>query len=244
MKAMVLAAGLGTRLAPLTQRTPKALVSVGAATMLEITIGRLVRAGADAIVVNVFHLADQVEAYLKSRDFGARVAVSREDVLLDTGGGLKRAAWFFDDGRPFFLHNVDVFSAIDLGALYRDHQRGGALATLAVAERPSSRHFYFDARGHLCGWQPAAQDAPRWAREPVDGALKLAFNGIHVVSPEIFPRMVEAGAFSISRTYLRLAQEGAAVRAFRADAWYYRDMGSPAKLTEVRAYVKANGLPA
>ncbi|MDD5657192.1 MAG: sugar phosphate nucleotidyltransferase [Elusimicrobia bacterium] len=243
MRAMVLSAGLGTRLAPLTESTPKALIPVGATCMLDIVIRRLVRAGADAVIVNVFHLADQIADFIRGRDFGARVELSRESVLLDTGGGLKQAAWFFADGRPFLLHNVDVFSDIDLADLYRTHLRGGALATLAVSERPSRRGFLFDAQGRLCGWRGDADAAPRWARGPVADARELAFNGVHAVSPEIFARMSETGAFSISRTYLRLAAEGAAVRAFRTDSRCYKDMGSPEKLEAVRAYVAANGLP-
>lgn len=243
MKAMVLAAGLGTRLAPLTRETPKALIPVGGASMLEVVIGRLVRAGVEAVAVNTFHLAEKVEAFLARRDFGVPVRISRESVLLDTGGGLKNAAWFFDDGRPFFLHNVDVFSAIDLAGLYRAHLGGGALATLAVSDRPSSRRLLFDESGRLCGRQ-SGRDQPSWTRAPVPQARSLAFNGVHVISPDIFPRLSETGAFSISRAYLRLAAEGAAIRAFRTDGAFYRDMGSLAKLEEVRAYAAANGLPA
>lgn len=234
MKAMVLAAGIGSRLRPLTDRVPKALLEVGGVPMLERVLRRLAAFGVDAAVVNAFHHADQIEAFLGSKDLGLRVAVSREESLLDTGGGLKKAASFFDDGKPFFLHNVDVETDLDLDLLLREHRESGVLATVAVQDRPTSRHLLFTSEGALCGWE-AGGGAVQWARGPVDGAVRLAFNGIHAVSPEIFGRMSEEGAFSILRSYLRLAGEGALVRAYRmGEDCYWKDIGSPEKLEEVR----------
>src|ERR1700716_558775 len=146
MKAMVLAAGLGTRLRPLTNGRPKALVEIAGRTLLEITLARLRAFGIREVIVNVHHFADQVVEYLKANaNFGMRIEVSREDVLLDTGGGLKKAAWFFledsttsDD--PFLLHNVDVISTIDLGLMMQFHTENHALATLAVQNRETSRY--------------------------------------------------------------------------------------------------------
>jgi NDP-sugar pyrophosphorylase family protein len=185
------------------------------------------------VIVNLFHLADQVVQFLASKGhFGLRVEYSRESELLDTGGGLKRAAWFFDDGRPFLLHNADVLSEIDLGAMVRAHERSGALATLAVQARPGSRRLLFDGDGRLCGRQTPA--GTEWARGPAEGAEGLGFAGIHVVSPAIFPRMTETGSFPIMQTYLRLAGEGEAIVAFRADGSAWRDIGSPERLAEAR----------
>jgi NDP-sugar pyrophosphorylase family protein len=149
-------------------------------------------------------------------------------VLLDTGGGLKNAAWFFGDGRPFLLHNVDVLSDIDLGAMLRVHHETGALVTLAVQRRPGARQLLFDRAGRLCGRE--APEGTTWARGPVDDVERLGFAGIHVIDPAIFPRMTETGAFPITRTYLRLAGEGARIVACRADGGHWMDIGSPEKL--------------
>ena len=233
MKALVLAAGEGRRLRPLTDKTPKALMDVGGVPMLEFVIRRLVAAGVDGVIVNAFHLAEQVEAFLKSHDLGVPVSVSRESVLLDTGGGLKQAAPFFDDGRPFFVHNADVYSELDLRAMYNAHVESGALATLAVCDRPTQRHLLFDGQGRLCGRQ-SLKGGLTWAAAPVDRPTRLAFNGIHVVSPELLGRLCETGAFPIMDAYLRLAGEGADIRAFRMDDRYYNDIGDMGKLAEVR----------
>ena len=231
---MVLAAGEGRRLRPLTEKTPKALVEVGGMPMLELVIRRLVKAGVDAVIVNTFHLAEQVEAFLKSRDLGVPVAVSRETELLDTGGGLKEVAPFFSDGQPFFLHNGDVYSEIDLARMYRAHQDSGALATLAVSDRPTQRYLLFDESGRFCGQESLKEGRRKWVGSPVPEARRLAFNGIHVISPELLPRVSETGVFPILKTYLRLAGEGAAIRPFRTDGCYYNDIGDAAKLAEVR----------
>src|SRR5258705_419844 len=145
MRAMILAAGLGTRLRPLTDDRPKALVELSGRTLLEITLSRLRTFGVTEVIVNVHHFADQVIDYLKShKNFGMRIEVSREEVLLDTGGGLKKAAWFFlEDPKnldePFLLHNVDVISTIDVRAMLQFHAENHALATLAVQSRKTSR---------------------------------------------------------------------------------------------------------
>jgi NDP-sugar pyrophosphorylase family protein len=231
---MVLAAGEGRRLRPLTEKTPKALVKVAGLPMLELVIRRLVQAGVDGIIVNTFHLAGKIEAFLKERDLGVPVAVSHETELLDTGGGLKKAAPFFSDGKPFFLHNGDVYSDIDLSRMYRSHQESDALATVAVSERSTQRYLLFDESGRLCGQESLKENRRQWAAAEIPQAKRRAFNGIHVISPELLPRMSETGAFSILKTYLRLAGEGAAIRPFRTDGCYYNDIGDAAKLAEVR----------
>jgi len=220
MKAVILAAGMGTRLSPLTQETPKALVKIGDETMLEIVLRRLAAAGADAFAVNAFHLADKIARFLEERaDFGLDIRLSREETLLDTGGGLKKAAPLVADGRPFFIHNVDVLSDIDLEALYRQHAASGALATLAVQNRASSRPLLFSPDGHLL------------SRGKTEG---LAFCGVSVASPELMPRLTESGAFSLSDAYVRIAAEGGDIRAFRCDGAYWQDVGTPEKLEQAR----------
>jgi len=242
MRAMILAAGLGTRLRPLTDDRPKALVEVGGRTMLEITLERLRASGVREAIVNVHHFAEMVIDYLRAHDnFGMRIEVSREDELLDTGGGLKKAAWFFlqgDSQEPFLLHNVDVISTIDLARMVRFHNARGALATLAVQERATSRYLLFDAHGQLCGRQAGQGAEPELAR-PCREAQRLAFSGIHVISPGLLSNLREEGVFSIIRSYMRLAAEGNDIHAFRADTYHWRDLGRPEHVAEAAREIAA-----
>src|SRR5438477_7254899 len=157
MKAMILAAGLGTRLRPLTETRPKALVEVAGRTLLEITLARLRSFGINDVIINAHHLAGMVADYLeRNRNFGMNLAISHEEILLDTGGGLKQAAYFFVENsvrseEPFLLHNVDVISTIDLRRMVQFHTEHQALATLAVKDRKTSRYLLFDDRSELCG---------------------------------------------------------------------------------------------
>jgi NDP-sugar pyrophosphorylase family protein len=230
MKAMILAAGLGTRLRPLTDDRPKALVEVAGRTMLEITLARLRDSGIREVIVNVHHFADMVVAYLKAHDnFGMRIEVSREEVLLDTGGGLKKAAWFFLENssrpeEPFILHNVDVLSTIDLQRMAQWHTENQALAILAVQDRQTSRYLLFDEHLQLCGRRSGA-DGPLEVVRPSKQVQALAFAGIHVISPRLFKMLTEEGAFSIIPSYLRLAAQGEKILAFRADDYEWRDLG-------------------
>ena len=227
---MVLAAGLGTRLRPLTNDRPKALVDIAGRTLLEITLARLRTFGVREVIVNVHHFADQIVEYLKTNEnFGMRIEVSREDVLLDTGGGLKKAAWFFlEDSKhaeyPFILHNVDVLSTIDLHRMVRFHTENKALATLAVQERETSRPLLFDEHLALCG-RKAGRDAQVEIVRASQEKKSLAFSGIHVISPRLLAKMTEEGVFSIITSYLRLAGQGENIVAFRADEYYWRDLG-------------------
>jgi NDP-sugar pyrophosphorylase family protein len=239
---MVLAAGMGTRLLPLTDDRPKALVTVGGRTLLEIVLGRLRGFGVREAVVNAHHFAEMICAYLEAHgNFGMRIEVSREEMLLDTGGGVKKAADFFlpagrgeaGGGEAFVVHNVDVISGIDLGAMAEFHREQGGLATLAVARRETSRPLLFDGAGRLCG-RPAAGGT----RE-TEGVEALAFAGIHVVSPRIFGLMREEGAFSIIDAYLRLAAEGERVVGFRVDGAYWRDVGRVENLAEAERDMEA-----
>jgi NDP-sugar pyrophosphorylase family protein len=235
MKAMILAAGLGTRLRPLTDNKPKALVEVGGRTLLEIAVTRLRSFGAAEIIVNVHHFAEMMLTYLQGKNsFGMRIEVSHEDVLLDTGGGLKKAAWFFaedESDEPLLLHNVDVISNIDLGRMIGEHKSSGALATLAVQERKSSRQLLFDQHGQL-GGRRLGRDAADEIARPLERLQPLAFSGIHVISPRFLKMMTEDGAFSIIKTYLRLAGAGERIRAFRADQYYWCDLGRPENIRQ------------
>jgi NDP-sugar pyrophosphorylase family protein len=235
MKAMILTAGLGTRLRPLTDDRPKALVEIAGRTLLEITLTRLRTLGIHEVIVNAHHFADMILEYLEANDnFGIRIEVSREKSLLDTGGGLKKAAYFFLEGQknpdePFILHNVDVLSTIDLERMVRYHIENRALATLAVQDRPTARYLLFDERLRLCGRQSGPGDEDGHAElVRSSGQLQaLAFSGIHVISPRIFALMTEEGAFSIIASYLRLAEHEETILGFRADEYYWRDLGRP-----------------
>jgi len=321
---MILAAGLGTRLRPLTDSRPKALVEVAGRTLLEIALMRLRAFGINEVITNVHHFADMVVDYLKSHNnFGMRIEISREDDrLLDTGGGLKKAAWFFlEDFRqatasqaqgirtrsvipsegsdagaatrsksdqkappsgspddPFLLHNVDVISTIDFRRMRQFHNEHGALATLAVQSRASSRLLLFDDKNQLVGRCSSGQDTfipdragdsdaalaqakndqaapavplechpehmeastlsshpPLAIRQP---PLPLAFSGIHVISPRLLDMLNEEGAFSIIDVYLRLAAEGQKILAFRADEYYWRDLGRPSDLSQAALHLQ------
>lgn len=247
MRAMILAAGLGTRLRPLTNERPKALVEVAGRTLLEITLSRLRSFGIREVIVNVHHLGDMIVEYLKWNDnFGMRIEVSREDVLLDTGGGLKKAAYFFleeanDRDTPFLLHNVDVISTIDFGRMVKFHTENHALATLAVQHRETSRQLLFDDELQLCGRRVGGGQKEEIAR-PSPASQALAFSGIHVISPRIFPMIVEEGVFSIITPYLRLAASGQKIMAFKSDEYYWRDLGNPENLIQAAADVRQSAL--
>ena len=239
MKAMVLAAGLGTRLKPLTNNRPKALVEVAGRTLLEITLTRLRTFGIHEVIVNVHHFGDMIENYLKTNNnFGLQIEVSREDeLLLDTGGGLKKAARFFQQGlpeEPFILHNVDVISNIDFGEMLKFHETEKALATLALQDRESTRYLLFDESLELCGRQSGRNGKQELVR-PSKKLLPLAFSGIHVISPRFLTKMSEDGVFSIVDTYLRVAEQGEKILGFRADRFYWRDLGRPESVAQAAA---------
>lgn len=242
LKAMVLAAGLGTRLRPLTNDRPKALVEVCGRSLLEITLTRLRDFGIRDVIINVHHYADMVMDRVKAaRNFGMHIEFSREDVLLDTGGGLKKAAWFLGDSsdKPFILHNVDVISTIDLQQMVEALKASGALATLAVQERKSSRYLLFNDQLQFCGRRLVKEEKTEIVG-PSQNMTELAFAGIHVISPRIFPLLTEDGVFSIIPAYLRLAAQGEKIQAFRADEYYWRDLGKPENIRQAEEDIKAN----
>ena len=247
MKAMILAAGLGTRLRPLTDDRPKALVEIAGRTLLEITLSRLRASGICEVVINVHHFADMILEYLKIKDnFDMRIEISREEVLLDTGGGLKKAAWFFLEdskrsGEPFIVHNVDVISTIDLRRMVQFHEENHALATLAVQNRETARYLYFDEQLQLCGRRSGRDQPPEFVR-PSPRAQALAFSGIHVISPRFLAMMTEEGVFSVVTSYLRLAAQQEKILAFRADEYYWRDLGRPENVLQAARDLKQKAL--
>ena len=218
MKAMVLAAGLGTRLRPLTDSRPKALVEVGGRTLLEITLERLRRFGIQHVIIDMHHLAGQIEEFLrKHNNFGMHIELSFEETLLDTGGGLKRAAWFFDS-EPFVLHNVDVISTINLKDMRTFHDGHHALATLAIKNRNTSRPLVFDRERQFCG-------RPAEIVRKGEAMFQSAFCGVHIISPRMIPMMRESGVFSIIASYIDLASRGESILGYPVESAYWRDLG-------------------
>lgn len=232
MKAMILAAGLGTRLRPLTNDRPKALVEVAGRTLLDLTLARLRALEIFEVIVNTHHHAEMIADYLRAhRNFGMQIALSPEPILLNTGGGLKNAAAFFLTPGPdaFLVHNVDVLSTIDITQMLRQHTATGALATLAVQPRANSRQLLFDSAGQLSGRQISGKT--HLVRNVTDPKSQ-AFSGIHILSTRIFKKLTEESPFSIIDAYLRLAAEGENILAFQDGDAYWRDLGRPESLDQ------------
>ncbi|MXY47956.1 MAG: NTP transferase domain-containing protein [Gemmatimonadetes bacterium] len=251
MKAMILAAGLGTRLRPLTDARPKALVEVAGRPMLYWVIARLARHGFNDIIINAHHFAEQIEAFAAAYDSpGVSLTVSVEEEILDTGGGVRMAAWFFHREEPFLVHNVDVLTDLDLSALMTAHRASeagsacgarsapgahraseagsasGALVTVAVKKRKSTRHLLFDEAGRLGGWRSDITGETRTVR-PMEGPVtSLPFMGVYVMSLAALGKMTGSGSFSIIDFFLDLAGTGSPIQAFRAEEARWADLGS------------------
>ncbi|MFK7907222.1 MAG: NDP-sugar synthase [Chitinophagales bacterium] len=244
MKAMIFAAGLGTRLRPLTNHKPKALVEVNGTPLLEIVIQRLKQHGFTNIVVNVHYFAKQIIRFLEAKNhFDIQISISDETgLLLETGGGLLKAKPFFEgkDNEPFLVHNVDILSDIDLATLYQSHLQNNPLATLVVRNRKTSRYLLFDEKNQMCGWKNVKTGEVRMMR---DSALSLepkalAFSGIHVISPSIFQYMPEQeSAFSIIETYLQAAKTQK-IMAYPSDDSNWLDVGKPESLAQAEVLIK------
>jgi N-acetyl-alpha-D-muramate 1-phosphate uridylyltransferase len=229
-RAFILAAGLGTRFKPWTDRHPKALAPVNGKSLLQRNIEYLRRYGIGEVVVNVHHFAGQIiEALTANNGWGCRFSISDETAeVLETGGGLKKARPFLEEA-PFVLMNVDILTDMDLSVMIADHFRHRPLATLAVTDRSTSRYFLFDDRGELSGWRNAATGQERMARKAgTIGAtlVQRAFSGIHVIEPAIFPLITRDGKFSVVDLYLDLAA-GHPIRAFDHSSSRLIDVGMP-----------------
>lgn len=210
VKAMIFAAGLGTRLKPFTDKHPKALAVVNGKTLLERTLIYLKGFGIRHVVINVHHFADQIESFLSSHpDEEMNIVLSHEvDGPYETGGGLVFAAEALKgDGHPFVVMNVDMLTNLDLLGMVEYHQKIAPLATLAVTRRESSRQFLFDEEMRLVGWRNNKTGEYKWTDSPVEEFIPLSFSGIHVIDPAIFNYMPSSGTFSITDTYLQLAKE-------------------------------------
>lgn len=206
MKAFILAAGLGTRLMPLTKDIPKAMVKINGKPMLGHLIDKLTKSGFNQIVINVHHHGEKIIDYVNDLNYdGVEIIISDErNQLLDTGGGLLRAKDLLANSSDFLVHNVDIYSNIDLREMYLDHKNSNNLVSLAVKERKSSNYLLFDNENTLCGWYSKKTGAKRIVKEK-DNYKELAFSGIQVISSEIFKHITETGKFGVIPMYLRLA---------------------------------------
>jgi MurNAc alpha-1-phosphate uridylyltransferase len=224
MKAMILAAGLGTRLKPFTDAHPKALYLFNGKTLLEHSIEHLKSAGILEVIINVHHFAGQIIDFLNQHDhFGLRIIISDETgELLETGGGVKKAAWFFQNCDGAIIRNVDILSDLDLSKITAYHRTTGALATLAIRKRETSRYLLFNHEMQLCGWENRKTGERLMTRKSTsenphlpgagknldpDPLTPFAFSGIQLLGPEIFPLISEEGKFSLTDLYLRLAKD-------------------------------------
>ncbi len=233
MKAMILAAGFGTRLQPLTNNKPKALVEINGTTLLEIVINRLKLFGFNDVIINVHHYSDMIIDFLKkNNNFNINITISDEsDAILETGGGLKKAAWFFNDNKPFLVHNVDIISNIDLSEIYNNHINSDAVATLAVRNRYSSNYLLFDKNNTLCGWENIKTNKIIISKKTNSQLRQYAFSGIHIINPNIFNYINQKGKFSIIDVYLKLAATHK-IMAFNHDNSLWFDVGDKNKLIE------------
>ena len=241
MKAMIFAAGLGTRLKPLTDSIPKALVPIAGKPLLQLIIEKLKKSGFDEIIVNVHHFPDQIIDFLKANNnFGIRIEVSDErDRLLDTGGGIRKAKHFFDDNQPFLVHNVDILSNVDLQELFQQHLATDSLATLVVSRRDTFRYLLFDDNQRLCGWinEKTGETKPI-SFDDISGFNKLAFAGIQVLSPRVFELMETLNAkFPIMDFYLSNAQTQV-IKGFIPTDFHMLDVGKLNVLDEAERFVR------
>ena len=239
---MIFAAGIGSRLKPLTDNMPKALIPVNGKPMLEHVILKLKAFGFDQIVINIHHLGEQIIDFLKANNnFGIQIFISDEkDYLLDTGGGLKKAQQFLQGDEPFLIHNADIISDIDLKKLYDSHLENNPLATLLVSQRETSRYLLFDKSNKLCGWRNRETGEiksfyPYFAPSHYQ---EYAFGGIHVLSPQIFDWLQEwTGRFSIINFYLSVCAK-TNIRAYVAEDLHLLDIGKPETLAQAEEWMK------
>ena len=239
MKAMIFAAGLGTRLAPLTDNKPKAMVRIAGKPMLQILIEKLVDSGFNYIVINTYHFANQIIEFVKNNDFGAEIQISDEaDILLDTGGGLKNAKKFFSPNDTFLVHNVDIYSDIDLIKMLNTHQTSTNIVSLAVKHRKSTKYLLFDESLRLCGWRNKTNGAEiiSHERKTYD---EMAFSGIYVFNYEIFDLLEKQGSFPIIPELLQISKKHR-IGGWVLDDNYILDIGKHEAINQCEKYLSAN----
>jgi len=235
MKAMIFAAGLGTRLKPFTDHHPKALAVVNNKTLLQRNIEYLKSFGFTEFVLNVHHFPEQIISFLREHhNFGCKIIISDEtDALLETGGGLKKAAPYLKGSQPFLVMNVDMLTNLNIGSLITFHQSNKSLATLAVTGRATSRYFLFNEKNELCGWRNTKANEEKIIRKEV-ALIPKAFSGIHIIEPVIFEYIKREGKFSIVDVYLELCVANK-ITGFDHSSDILIDVGRPESIAEAEA---------
>lgn len=242
MKALIFAAGLGTRLKEFTNDRPKALVELAGKPLLQHAIEKLIGFGVNEITINVHHFADQVITFIDNHPYShVQIRISDErDQLLDTGGGLKKAAPFLEGDEPILIHNVDVISNLDLRVLEKYHLESKSLATLAIRQRETSRYLMFDKNHQLAGWKNIVTGESIVSRENTFAeAFPYAFSGIHIIQPELIKFISEEGKFSIIDLYLRLAKTEK-ITGFIDQSTVWMDLGKPEQLQNAEDLFRNN----
>ncbi len=236
MKAMILAAGFGSRLRPLTHNLPKALIHVNGRPLIQHVIERMRRQGIKDIIINVHHHAEMIVDFLQKQKYSdLRIEISYENEILETGGGIKKTGWFFDDGKPFLVHNVDVLTSLDFQDMMRWHVAHHAIATLAVRKRISSRQLLFNRRLELAGWQ-SNERTEMVDKSDINKLEPLSFMGIHIISPDIFGLFPEEDFFSIIKAYMDIIKKGKKIIAYRGDRFFWFDIGKHKMIKEAEQF--------
>lgn len=232
MKAILFAAGLGTRLKEYTSDKPKALVNLNGKPLLQHAVEYLKQFGITDITINVFHFAEQIIEFInENQSFGITIHISDErEQLLDTGGGLRNARNFLSGNEPILIYNVDIISNLNLNDFLSSHLQNKALATLAVRDRKTSRYLMFDQNMQLSGWKNFSNGETRISRENSFAESKpFAFSGIHLIQPELLDLITEEGKFPIMDLYLRLATNHQ-INAYLDNSSLWMDLGKPDQL--------------
>ncbi len=238
---MIFAAGLGTRLKPLTNTIPKALVEVGGKPLLQHTIEKLTSAGFDEIIINIHHFGQQIINFIEENSrFGIRIEFSDErEQLLDTGGGIRKAAWFFDDNKPFLVHNVDIISSIDLGEVVNHHASNNVMATLVCSRRETNRYLLFDKENHLSGWinkHTGETKSPHAGFHP-SNYTHLAFSGIQMLHPDLLREMASfPDKFPIIDFYLSMCATHT-ITAYQPTTGNILDVGKPDSIQQAAQFL-------
>ena len=238
--AMILAAGLGTRLQALTQNKPKALVELNGKPLMQHCIENLIANGFHHIVINVHHFGEQIIDFIDSHHFDAEIEVSDErDLLMDTGGGIVKATPFFKDSKAVLVHNVDIISNVNLGEMSQQFLASGDDAWLLTQDRETNRKLLFDTENQLVGWMNKAEQRFKWVNESLDistGSMsELAFSGLHLFRSDLFAEF-EVKRSSVIDLYLNLAQNNRIIsKPIQPDYWF--DLGKPEQLIAAENYL-------
>lgn len=239
MKALLLAAGLGTRLRPLTDARPKALVEINHKTLLEYALDKLQDSGISDVIINIHHFSGLMKDFIQSLHYPQlHIEISDEsEMLLDTGGGMKKAAWFFDDEQPFLVYNVDVFTDLNIQQMLQYHRLKKSMVTLAVSRRKTSRYLLLDKNSQLLGWKNEKNGEKILEDDLSEQVEEMAFSGIHIVSPLFLSMIQKNGAFPIIPEYVSLCRK-CPIFGFDHTGTRWIDLGKPESLMMGKSFLE------